>query len=162
MGIDIDTFQPLPSVANRGAYGGYSGRGIKPIALRAVSATAAATGLPVSATGGIATWQDAAEFLLAGASTFQICTEVMTRGVTIIDDLIDGLTAYLESKGFESLDAACGKALPHIGDFGVLDATCARAGGGRPRRVRLLRKLRGRVHRRRIPGDLHERLPPPT
>lgn len=122
MGIDIDTFQPLPSVANRGAYGGYSGRGIKPIALRAVSTTAAATGLPVSATGGIATWQDAAEFLLAGASTFQVCTEVMARGLLIIDDLIDGLAAYLESKGFESLDAACGKALPHIGDYGELDA----------------------------------------
>ncbi len=122
MGIDIDTFQPLPSVANRGAYGGYSGRGIKPIALRAVSATAAATGLPVSATGGIATWQDAAEFLLAGASTFQVCTEVMARGLLIIDDLIDGLATYLESKGFENLDAARGKALPHIGDFGALDA----------------------------------------
>jgi len=128
MGIDIDTFQPLPSVANRGAYGGYSGRGIKPIALRAVSASALATGLPVSASGGIASWQDAAEFLLAGATTFQICTEVMTRGITIIDDLVDGLATYLESKGFEDLDAARGKALPNIGDFGGLD-------GGAPSRA---------------------------
>ncbi len=122
MGIDIDTFQPLPAVANRGAYGGYSGRGIKPIALRAVSASAIATGLPVSASGGIATWHDAAEFLLAGATTFQVCTEVMTRGITIIDDLVDGLAAYLERMGFESVDAAQGKALPFIGDFGELDS----------------------------------------
>lgn len=123
MGIDIDTFRPLPSVGGRGAYGGYSGRGVKPMALRAVSAIAVATGLPVSGVGGIATWHDAAEFLLAGAGTFQVGTEVMTRGAMIIDDLVEGLTVYLQDKGFESLDAARGRALPFIGEFGGLDAS---------------------------------------
>ena len=128
MGIDLDTFQPMPSVAERGAYGGYSGRGIKPIALRAVSVAYATTGLPVSATGGICRWEDAAEFLLAGAGTFQVCTEVMTRGLYLIDDLTEGLSDYLGTKGFSSLDDARGRALPHIGDFSSLDpASSARA-----------------------------------
>lgn len=121
VGIDLDTFQPIPSVSRRGAYGGYSGRGVKPIALRAVSNIAAASGLPVSGCGGITIWEDAAEFALAGAGTLQVCTAVMLNGFAVIDDLVQGLGSYLERMGFESYDAAVGRALPFIGDFSALD-----------------------------------------
>ena len=114
MGIDLETFRPSPNVDGRGAYGGYSGRGVKPIALRAVSSVAAAMGLPVSGSGGIADWEDAAEFLLAGAGTFQVCTEVMLHGYGLIDPLREGLARYLEYKGFDTLatGGGCGTPLP--------------------------------------------------
>lgn len=121
VGIDLESFQPIPSVSQRGAYGGYSGRGVKPIALRAVSSIAAASGLPVSGCGGITIWEDAAEFMLAGAGTLQVCTAVMLNGYSIIDDLAAGLSGYLERKGFQNFAAAVGRALPMIGEFSALD-----------------------------------------
>lgn len=125
MGIDLETFRPSPNVDGRGAYGGYSGKGVKPIALRAVSSLAATTGLPVSGSGGIADWEDAAEFMLAGAGTFQICTEVMLHGYGIIAPLLLGLARYLEYKGFDGLEQAVGAALPFVGNYGALDNTVA-------------------------------------
>ncbi len=122
VGIDLETFEPLPSVAEKGAYGGYSGRGVKPIALRAVSSIAAA-GLPVSGCGGITIWEDAAEFMLAGAGTLQVCTAVMLNGFGVIDELSAGLVQYLERKGFASYGDAVGRALPGIGDYSALDNT---------------------------------------
>lgn len=122
IGIDLETFQPIPSVARRGAYGGYSGRGVKPIALRAVSAIASATGLPVSGCGGITGWEDAAEFILAGAGTVQVCTAVMLNGYGLIDAFTRGLEEYLERKGIDTLAEAVGRALPLIGEYSALDA----------------------------------------
>lgn len=121
VGIDIETFEPMPSVAHRGAYGGYSGRGVKPVALRAVSSIAAASGLPVSGCGGITIWEDAAEFMLAGAGTLQVCTAVMLNGYGIIDDLTRGLSDYLERKGFDTYSDGVGRSLPLIGEFSALD-----------------------------------------
>ena len=121
VGIDLDTFEPIPSVSRRGAYGGYSGRGVKPIALRAVSTIAATTALPVSGCGGITCWEDAAEFILAGAGTLQVCTAVMLNGFGLIRDLERGLEEYLERNGFDTLSDAVGRALPHIGDYASLD-----------------------------------------
>jgi dihydropyrimidine dehydrogenase (NAD+) subunit PreA len=121
VGIDIETYQPLPSVARRGAYGGYSGRGVKPVALRAVSAIATVADVPVSGCGGITTWEDAAEFMLAGSGTLQVCTAVMLNGYGIIDDLTKGLSDYLERKGFDSYADAVGLSLPMIGEFSALD-----------------------------------------
>ncbi|MHB1343443.1 MAG: NAD-dependent dihydropyrimidine dehydrogenase subunit PreA [Thermoleophilia bacterium] len=119
--IDLDTFEPTPSVSQRGAYGGYSGRGVKPIALRAVSSIAATSGLPVSGCGGITIWEDAAEFMLAGAGTLQVCTAVMLNGYGIIDNLVSGLSSYLERKGFGAYGEAVGLSLPLIGEFSALD-----------------------------------------
>ncbi|MBU2602049.1 MAG: NAD-dependent dihydropyrimidine dehydrogenase subunit PreA, partial [Actinobacteria bacterium] len=123
VGIDLETFEPLPSVAEKGAYGGYSGRGVKPIALRAVSSIAATSGLPVSGCGGITIWEDAAEFMLAGAGTLQVCTAVMLNGFGVIDELAAGLSQYLERKGFESYGDAVGRSLASIGDYSSLDNT---------------------------------------
>jgi len=121
VGIDIETFRPVPSVAGRSAYGGYSGQGVKPVALRAVSSIAATSKLPVSGCGGITTWEDAAEFMLAGAGTLQVCTAVMLNGYGIIDVFVRGLSEYLERKGFDSYASAVGRSLPMIGEFSALD-----------------------------------------
>lgn len=114
IGVDLDTFVPRPSVDGKSSYGGYSGAAIKPVALRCVAEIAKAVDIPVAATGGIGTWRDAAEFLLCGATNLQICTAVMKHGFRIIDDLLDGLSVYLEDKGMGAATELVGKALPNI------------------------------------------------
>src|SRR5687767_6533151 len=91
MGIDLDTLAPRPVVAGRSSHGGYCGPAVKPIALNMVSAVARhpGIGIPISGIGGIATWQDAAEFLLLGASSVQVCTAIMHHGFRIVEDLCD-------------------------------------------------------------------------
>jgi dihydropyrimidine dehydrogenase (NAD+) subunit PreA len=125
-GVDLDTFEISPNIGGKGGHGGYAGPAVKPIALNMLSAVASdevvkRAALPVSAMGGISTWQDAAEFLLLGAGSLQICTAVMHYGYRIIEDLCDGLSNWLDSKGFASLDEIRGKSLPRISDFKDFD-----------------------------------------
>ncbi len=117
IGVDLDTLTPLPAVDGVSTYGGYSGPGIKPIALRCVAQIARATSLPVSGIGGVNTWQDATEFMALGATTVQICTAVMWEGYGIIDKLTVGLENYLDDKGFVDLKPIIGVALPKIVEF---------------------------------------------
>lgn len=112
-GIDLDSWRPLPSVAGQSAFCGLSGRAVKPVALRCV-ALAASMDVPVSGMGGICDWRDAAEFLLAGASSLQVCSAVMERGYGIVDDLCRGLLAYLREKGCSSPRDLVGGALAHV------------------------------------------------
>jgi dihydropyrimidine dehydrogenase (NAD+) subunit PreA len=114
MGVDLDSFVPYPNVGGFSTYGGISGPAIKPVALRCVAEIARRVGIPISATGGVTTWRDAAEFLLVGARTVQVCTEVMRHGFGVVEDMIDGLANYLEDKGFASVEEIIGKALPHV------------------------------------------------
>lgn len=113
-GIDIHNFVPFPYVDGRSAFQGYSGQGIKPVALRTVAQIANAVDIPVSGIGGIYNWRDAVEFILAGASSLQVCSAVMHHGYRIIDDMKDGLLSYMEEMGFETINDFCGKALPNI------------------------------------------------
>ncbi len=106
MGMNLHTYATSPSVRGKSGVGGYSGKAVKPIALRFVWEMAADEGLrgvPISAMGGIETWRDAAEFLLLGANHVQVTTAVMQYGVRIIDDMRDGLTCYLREKGLRRL-----------------------------------------------------------
>ena len=120
MGIDLDTMEILPSVAGKSSHGGFAGPAVKPIALHMVSQVAIdpQVNLPISGMGGVATWRDALEFILLGSSSVQVCTSVMHYGFRIIDDLVDGLSNWMESKGFSTLDEVRGKALNQISDFG--------------------------------------------
>ena len=77
--------------------------------------------LPISGIGGIGNWRDAAEFVLLGASTAQVCTAIMHHGFRIIDDLCDGLSNYLDERGMTSLRELVGGAVSQIGDFGDFD-----------------------------------------
>lgn len=114
MGVDIDTFEPLPSVHGHTSYGGYSGVAVKPIGLRCVAQIAQATGVPVSGIGGIAQWQDIVEYFAVGASCVQICTAVMLNGYQIITPLLAGLEEYMNRKGLRNLGEITGAALPKI------------------------------------------------
>jgi dihydropyrimidine dehydrogenase (NAD+) subunit PreA len=113
-GVDLDKIEPLPSVNGISTYGGCSGPGMKPIALRAVCEIFKATNRPVSGIGGVSTWRDAAEFILLGATTVQVCTAVMHWGYRIIEDLCEGLANYMEDHRFKSIAEMVGLAAQKI------------------------------------------------
>ena len=121
MGVDLDTFAPRPTVHGKSSHGGFCGPAVKPIALHMVAACAKTVKIPLSGIGGIATWPDAAEFIALGASSLQVCTAVMHYGFRIVEDLVEGLESYLESKGFASLNDLCRRAVPNVADWGDLD-----------------------------------------
>jgi dihydropyrimidine dehydrogenase (NAD+) subunit PreA len=110
VGVNLNTMEPMPTVQGHAAYGGLSGPAIKPVGLRAVSLMAKTGLLPVSGIGGIASWQDAAEYMLLGARTVQVCTAVMWGGYGIIDKMIAGLSTYVDEKGFASVSDMVGRA----------------------------------------------------
>ena len=114
IGVNIDTFEPLPSVGGYTTYGGYSGKAIKPIGLKVVSELAKNTDSEISGMGGISNWKDSVEYILLGANHVQICTEVMLKGFHIIKDLIEGLESYLEEKGFNSVKEITGLSIDRI------------------------------------------------
>ena len=101
MGMNLDTYATSPAVRGLSGVGGYSGKAVKPIALRFIWELATCPGWenpPISGMGGIETWRDAVEFLLLGADHVQITTAVMQYGLRIIDDLLEGLALYLREK----------------------------------------------------------------
>ena len=123
-GINLDTFSPEPSVAGKGAHGGYCGPAVKPIALSMVSEIArdsVTRGMPISGIGGIGTWRDAAEYIALGCGSVQVCTAAMRFGFKIIDDMVDGLNNWMDSKSYTRLDDFRGKAVPNITDWNQLD-----------------------------------------
>jgi dihydroorotate dehydrogenase (NAD+) catalytic subunit len=103
MAIDVETQTPKLSTIT----GGLSGPAVKPVALRMVWQVARAVKIPVIGIGGIATWQDAAEFLLAGASAVQIGTANFIDPLTPLK-IIDGLEQYLQRKGLQKITEIVG------------------------------------------------------
>ncbi|AWT37612.1 dihydropyrimidine dehydrogenase subunit B [Deinococcus arenae] len=126
MKVDLDTLQITPSIGGRGTHGGYAGPAVKPIALNMLSELVTdpqviRSGVPISGMGGIQTWRDAAEFLLLGASSLQVCTAVMHYGYRLIDDLTDGLSRWMDDHGFQTIADVTGRAVPQVSTFGQLD-----------------------------------------
>ena len=115
-GIDLDTLQPRPVVDGKSSHGGYCGPAVKPIALNMVQQVMsdAEAALPMSGIGGIGSWQDAAEFMLLGAGTVQVCTAAMHYGYRIVEDMSDGLLAWMRRKGFEHMEDFRGLSLPNV------------------------------------------------
>jgi len=114
--IDLDFMCPMPVVDGRSSISGYSGNAVRPIALRFIAQLAVEPGLkgiPLSGVGGIETWRDAVEFLMVGASNVQVCTAVMQYGYRIVEDMISGMSHYMEDKGFATVADMVGKALPN-------------------------------------------------
>ncbi|MBS1953603.1 MAG: NAD-dependent dihydropyrimidine dehydrogenase subunit PreA [Cyanobacteria bacterium SZAS-4] len=126
MGVDLDTFELRPNVGGKGGHGGYAGPAVKPIALHLLSAVASdpevqKAGLAISGMGGIETWQDAVEFMLLGSTSVQVCTAVMHWGFRIVEDMIEGMSNWMDDKGFKSCNDFIGASLPRISNFGDFD-----------------------------------------
>jgi dihydroorotate dehydrogenase (NAD+) catalytic subunit len=99
MAVDIERRKPV--FAN--TYAGLSGPAIKPIALRMVHQVAGALKIPVMGCGGIASWQDAAEFIMAGAAAVQIGTASLIKP-DISLDILKGLEAWMEKTGIADIN----------------------------------------------------------
>jgi dihydropyrimidine dehydrogenase (NAD+) subunit PreA len=123
IGVDLERMVPYPRVGKTSTNGGYCGPAVKPIALHMVAALAAEKGfkIPISGIGGISTWRDAAEFIALGSTSVQVCTAVMHYGFRIIDDLLEGLSEYLDAQGMKSVNELRGRAVPSFVDWGDLD-----------------------------------------
>jgi dihydropyrimidine dehydrogenase (NAD+) subunit PreA len=122
-GIDLDTLTPRPDVGGLSAHGGYCGPAVKPIALHLVQQIASdpEVGLPISGIGGIFSWREAAEFMLLGCGTVQVCTAAMHYGYRIVEDMIDGLSNWMDEKGFGAIEDFRGLTLAKITEWKHLD-----------------------------------------
>lgn len=117
MNIDLDTFSSGPDVKGKTSIGGYSGKAVKPIALRFIHSLKTCKRLskvPISGMGGIETWRDAAEFLALGCENIQVTTSIMQYGYRVIYDMIEGMSLYLSSHGYRSITEIVGRALPNV------------------------------------------------
>ncbi len=123
IGIDLDSFETVPSVGGKGSHGGFAGPAVKPIALHMVSSVSKdeEVNVPISGIGGISDWRDAAEFMLLGATSVQVCTAVMHYGFRIIEDMVDGMNNWLDEKGIQSVEEIIGKSVERITNFGELN-----------------------------------------
>lgn len=111
-------------VSGRRTVSGYSGRAVKPIALRFIlemSMNHMLKGVNLSGIGGIETWRDALEFIQLGCSNVQVCTAVMQYGYRIIDDLVLGLQRYMAKNGVKHLDELVGSQLSKFTTASELD-----------------------------------------
>jgi len=123
MRVDYDSLTMFPTTDGMGTHGGYCGEAVKPIALNMVAEiarTKETRSLPISGIGGITDWRDAVDFLALGASNVQVCTAAMVYGFKIIDDLVDGLSRFLDEKQL-ALDELVGKAVPSVTDWQYLN-----------------------------------------
>ncbi|MBQ8481431.1 MAG: NAD-dependent dihydropyrimidine dehydrogenase subunit PreA [Alphaproteobacteria bacterium] len=121
MGVDLDTFVPMPNVNGKSTFGGYSGVSVKPIGLRCVAQIRQNSDLPILGIGGISNWHDAAEYMAVGADAVQVCTEVMINGYAVVRAMKQGLLDYLESKGFTSPADLKNKAIANLSAHEKLD-----------------------------------------
>jgi len=122
--VNLDTFSPEPSIDGKGSHGGYCGPAAKPIALHMVAEIARdpeTYGLPISGIGGVTTWRDAAEFMALGAGNVQVCTAAMVYGFKIVEEMISGLSNWMDEKGHKTLDDFAGRAVRNVSDWQYLN-----------------------------------------
>ena len=106
--MDVDA-----AVSGRRTISGYSGRAVRPIALRHIlELSELPKKMELSGIGGIETWRDALEFIQLGCSNVQVCTAVMQYGYRIIDDLVLGLQRYMAERGISRLQQLVGEQVP--------------------------------------------------
>ena len=119
LGVNLDTLRPEPTVAGHSTPGGYSSVAIRPIALRMAAEIAGVIandypGRTLSGVGGIESGTDAAQYILLGADTVQVCTGVMKHGYGLVAQMKDELLAFMERHGFENIADFKGKSLSYL------------------------------------------------
>jgi len=119
LGVNLDTLRPEPSVEGYTTPGGYSCQAVKPIALRMCMEISQMIrsefpGRTLSGMGGIETGEDAAQFILLGSDTVQVCTGVMKEGYRMVKPMCDELLAFMDKHKFETLSDFKGYSLPYF------------------------------------------------
>ena len=105
MAIDIETGYPI--LGNR--FGGLSGQAVKPVAVRCVYELSSNLEIPVIGVGGVSSWEDAAEMIMAGARAVQVGT-ALNKGYDVFKEITEGLSRYLNRKSL-TMDELCGMAV---------------------------------------------------
>ena len=116
IGVNLETLRPEPSVEGYSTPGGYSCQAVRPIALRMCMEIAQVLknefpGRTLSGMGGVETGEDAAQFILLGSDTVQVCTGVMKEGYRLVKRLTDELLAFMDKHQFERLEDFKGHSL---------------------------------------------------
>jgi dihydropyrimidine dehydrogenase (NAD+) subunit PreA len=155
--VDLDTSRPSPRSTARAPWrllrpGGEAHRAEHGGRDRARPET---RGLPISGIGGITTWRDAAEFMALGAGNVQVCTAAMTYGFKIVEEMISGLSNWMDEKGHRSLDDIVGRAVPNVTDWQFLNLNYVTKAQDRPGPLHQVRPLPHRLRGHLAPGD-HE------
>ena len=113
--LDLQRYIGLPIINGKSSISGYSGKAVKPVALRFIQQLRSGIkDLPISGIGGIETWEDAAEFILLGATTLQVTTSIMQYGYRVVEDMKNGLMHYMEEQGVDRLQDLVGRANPNL------------------------------------------------
>jgi dihydropyrimidine dehydrogenase (NAD+) subunit PreA len=124
MGVDPMTLTMSPSTGGMGSHGGYCGPAVRPIALHMVAEIGRApetAGTPISGIGGVGSWRDALDYLALGATNVQVCTAAMVYGFKIVQEMIDGLSEYMDAMGFATTADFQGRALQTVTDWQYLN-----------------------------------------
>ncbi|KAK4567449.1 hypothetical protein RGQ29_003295 [Quercus rubra] len=121
MGINLDTLRPEPCVEGYSTPGGYSSKAVHPIALAKVMSIAKMMksefgdkDFSLSGIGGVETGGDAAEFILLGANTVQVCTGVMMHGYGLVNQLCAELKDFMKAHNFSSIEDFRGVSLQYF------------------------------------------------
>jgi dihydroorotate dehydrogenase (NAD+) catalytic subunit len=104
--IAIDVETKMPILSNTG--GGLSGPAVKPIAVRCVYDLYEAVEVPIVGCGGVTNWQDAIEYILAGATAVQVGTAIATEGPSVFGAISHGISSYLKRKGYKKVEDIVG------------------------------------------------------
>ncbi len=119
IGVDLETLRPEPCVEGYTTPGGYSSKAIMPIALRMCMEVAKLErdefpGRTLSGIGGVESGRDAAQFILLGCHTVQVCTHVMKVGYRCVREMLDELAAFMDKHNFKTIDAFRGHSLQYF------------------------------------------------
>lgn len=97
-----------PVLSNR--FGGLSGAAVKPVGVRAIYDLRTVLDIPLIGVGGISDWRDAAEYIMAGASAFQVGSAIGTVGIDVFDRINRGLETFMSDYGYDSVSSMVGVA----------------------------------------------------
>lgn len=97
-----------PILSNK--FGGLSGSAVKPVGVRAIYDLRSVLDIPLIGVGGITNWRDAAEYIMAGASAFQVGSAIGTVGIDVFDRINGGLSAFMDEYGYSSIQSMVGVA----------------------------------------------------
>ena len=97
-----------PVLSNK--FGGLSGAAVKPVGVRAIYDLRTVLDIPLIGVGGISDWRDAAEYIMAGASAFQVGSAIGTVGIDVFDRINKGLEEFMSDYGYQSISSMVGVA----------------------------------------------------
>jgi len=112
--IDIETGRPI--MGGPQGHGWLSGPALKPVGIATVAEIAKVTKLPIIGVGGISQPEDVIEYIMAGASAVQVCTQAIVEGPKVFRRLAEGVATWLKEHGYTSLEDIRGKALKYLTD----------------------------------------------